>query len=377
MGNDQCLSVLNELLDRCALLAYITDPQTDEIVCISAHARAHFGIETPTTGKKCWEWIEKGAATSCDSCAKTELLRDPGIAVEWDQYVASTGRCYKRRDSVIRWFDSKELYLHILDDVTDSCDAYVEPEEKKEEKIEREQSDALERERQSRQNFLINMSHELRSQLNSVMGMASVSREGRDLNKIRYAMERIELVASNMIALLDDILYVSGLESLEDMGGYEMAGMRQPEEEMQQSLRDARKKSVKILREIPNCAILLAEDLEMHREIIFMYLEDTGIQIDVAHTGTEAVELFSKNPDRYNLILMDVQMPEMDGREAARHIRALPLKHAQDVPIVSMTANALPDDEEKSLMVGINGHITKPVDWTDLLSILVYHLTKA
>ncbi len=74
---------------------------------------------------------------------------------------------------------------------------------------------------------------------------------------------------------------------------------------------------------------------------------------------------------------MDVQMPEMDGREAARRIRALPLKHAQNVPIVSMSANALPDDEEKSLAAGINGHITKPVDWTDLLSILVYHLTKA
>ncbi len=71
---------------------------------------------------------------------------------------------------------------------------------------------------------------------------------------------------------------------------------------------------------------------------------------------------------------MDFQMPEMDGREAARRIRALPLEGAKSVPIISMTANALPDDEEKSLMVGINGHITKPVDWTDLLSILVYHL---
>ena len=370
MENDQCLSVVNELLDRSASFAYITDPQTDEIICISAKTREHFGVETPTTGCKCWQWIEKNASSACDSCAKMALLDNPGIIVESDQYVFSTGRCYKRRDSAIRWFDGRELHLHVLDDVTDS---YVAPMGVKEES-ESELNEALERERQSRQNFLVHMSHELRSQLNSVMGMASIAREESDLNKIRYAMERIELVSSNMIALLDDIVYMSDLESLEEAGAYEAIDTLPPQEEMQQSLRDARKRSVEVLRGIPDCTILLAEDVEIHREIMFMYLEDTGIQIDVARTGAEAVELFSKNPDRYNLILMDVQMPEMDGHEAARRIRALLMEHAKNVPIIAMTANALPDDEEKSLSSGMNGHITKPVDWTDLLSILVYHL---
>jgi CheY-like chemotaxis protein len=109
-------------------------------------------------------------------------------------------------------------------------------------------------------------------------------------------------------------------------------------------------------------------------EIILMYLEDTGIQIDVARTGAEAVAMYEKRADEYDLILMDVQMPEMDGHEAARRIRALPQECAKSVPIVAMSANALPDDEEKSLALGMNGYITKPVDWTDLLSILVYHL---
>ncbi|MDL2263964.1 response regulator [Synergistaceae bacterium OttesenSCG-928-I11] len=369
MENDQYLSVVNELLDRSVSFAYVTDPRTDEIVCISAKTRAHFGVENQPTGSKCWQWIEKNATSACDSCAKMALLDNPGITVESDQYVFSTGRCYKRHDSAIRWFDGRELHLHLLDDVTDSYDAHIEPKE-----IESELDDALERERQSRQNFLVHMSHELRSQLNSVMGMASIAREESDLNKIRYAMERIELVSSNMIALLDDILYMSDLESLEEAGEYEAIDTLPPKEEMQQSLRDARKQSVEILRGIPDCVILLAEDVEIHREIMFTYLEDTGIQIDVARTGAEAVKLFSMNPDRYHLILMDVQMPEMNGHEAARRIRALPVAHAEDVPIIAMTANALPEDEEKSLSAGMNGHITKPVDWTDLLSILVYHL---
>jgi CheY-like chemotaxis protein len=189
-------------------------------------------------------------------------------------------------------------------------------------------------------------------------------------------MERVELVASNMLALLDDILYMSGLESLEEADEYEYQTTyaMPPEEEMRQSLLDARKKSAEILRAIPDCRILFAEDDEIHIEIILMYLEDTGIQIDVARTGAEAVAMFEKRADEYDLILMDVQMPEIDGHEAARRVRALPLERAKSVPIIAMSANALPDDEEKSLAMGMNGYITKPVDWTDLLSILVYHL---
>ena len=359
---------MNELLDRRDALLYVTDPKTDEIVFITAKTRAHFGIERLPSGGKCWQLIQKDESHRCESCAKDRLTGDSGETITSDQYNPATGRCYKRHDSVLRWLDGRNLHLHILDDLTDSFDLL------EAEKSETGEEHALERERQSRQNFLENMSHELRSQLNSVMGMASVAREGSDLNKIRYAMERIELVASNMIALLDDILFMSGLESLDAADDYESIDTRPPEEEMQQSLRDARKKSAEILRGIPDCTILLAEDVEIHREIIFMYLEDTGIQIDVARTGTEALEMFRKNPDRYDLILMDVQMPEMDGHEAARRIRALPIERAKDVPIIAMTANALPDDEERSLSVGMDGHITKPVDWTDLLSILVYHL---
>jgi CheY-like chemotaxis protein len=368
LENGQFLSVMGELLDRCGSLCYITDPKTDEIVFISPRTRDHFEIDLASAGDKCWRWIQKSGDAPCVFCAKDRLSGDPGAVVASDQYDPMTGRCYKRRDSVLRWFDGGYLHLHILDDVTDSfgvgeCKTG-----------ESEQDDALERERQSRQNFLENMSRELRSQLNSVTGMASLAREGSDLNKIRYAMERIELVVSNMLALLDDILYMSGLESLDDADEYQTTGTMPLEEEMQQSLRDARKKSAEILRAIPGCRILFAEDDEIHREIVLMYLEDTGIQIDVARTGAEAVAMFERRAGGYSLILMDDHMPEMDGYEATRRIRALPLERAKSVPILAMSANALPEDEERSLALGMNGHITKPVDWTDLLSILVYHL---
>jgi signal transduction histidine kinase len=87
-------------------------------------------------------------------------------------------------------------------------------------------------------------------------------------------------------------------------------------------------------------AVLAAEDVEINREILSAILEETGISIDFAENGKRAVSMFTEHPDRYNLILMDVHMPEMDGGEATRTIRALELKRAKEIPIIAMTADA-------------------------------------
>ena len=109
-------------------------------------------------------------------------------------------------------------------------------------------------------------------------------------------------------------------------------------------------------------SILIAEDIEINREIMAAVFESTGIQIDFAENGKVAVSKFQQNPDKYDLILMDIQMPEMDGYEATRQIRSLAVKCAKDVPIIAMTANVFREDIENCLAAGMNDHIGKPID---------------
>jgi CheY-like chemotaxis protein len=108
--------------------------------------------------------------------------------------------------------------------------------------------------------------------------------------------------------------------------------------------------------------ILLAEDIEINREIVSGLLEETGVEIDFAENGKIAVEKYTQNPDEYNIILLDIQMPIMDGITAATRIRNSGLPGADRIPIYAMTANAFKEDAERCLRAGMNGHIAKPID---------------
>jgi signal transduction histidine kinase/CheY-like chemotaxis protein len=122
------------------------------------------------------------------------------------------------------------------------------------------------------------------------------------------------------------------------------------------------------------CRVLLAEDVEINREIVLSLLEPTRLRIDCAENGTEAVRIFSAAPAAYDMIFMDLQMPEMDGFEATRRIRALAAPQGQEIPIIAMTANVFREDVEKCLAAGMNGHIGKPLDLDDVLLSLREHL---
>jgi len=121
--------------------------------------------------------------------------------------------------------------------------------------------------------------------------------------------------------------------------------------------------------------ILLAEDMEINAEIIQALLEPTKLIVDVVRNGEEAVKMFQDAPDKYSLIFMDVQMPQMDGYEATQKIRALDIPQAKTIPIVAMTANVFRDDIERCIAVGMNGHIGKPLNFDDVLNTLCMYLT--
>ena len=109
--------------------------------------------------------------------------------------------------------------------------------------------------------------------------------------------------------------------------------------------------------------VLLAEDNELNAEIALFMLEQEGISTDVARNGREALEKFKQSPNGlYDVVLMDVMMPIMDGYEAARAIRLLERPDAKTVPIIAVTANAFADDRELSSKAGMNAHISKPLE---------------
>ncbi|MDR2558082.1 MAG: response regulator, partial [Oscillospiraceae bacterium] len=120
--------------------------------------------------------------------------------------------------------------------------------------------------------------------------------------------------------------------------------------------------------------ILLAEDVDINREIVLALLEPTGLEIDCAANGVEAVSMFSKAYDKYEMIFMDIQMPELDGYEATRKIRALDNPAAKTIPIIAMTANVFKEDVENCIKAGMNDHIGKPLDFDIVLGKLRIHL---
>ena len=120
--------------------------------------------------------------------------------------------------------------------------------------------------------------------------------------------------------------------------------------------------------------ILLAEDVEINREIVLALLEPTGLEIDCAVNGAEAVRMFSDSPEIYDMIFMDIQMPEMDGLTATRRIRAMGAEKAKEVPIVAMTANVFKEDVDRCLKAGMNDHIGKPIDFEEMLGKLKRYL---
>lgn len=123
--------------------------------------------------------------------------------------------------------------------------------------------------------------------------------------------------------------------------------------------------------------ILLAEDVEVNRLILAELLSDTGVNIEEAADGKAALELFAQSPEGYyDLILMDIQMPRMNGYDAAVAIRKLSRSDAEAVPIIAMTANAFNEDVEKALEHGMNEHIAKPLDLQIVRKKLAAYLKK-
>jgi signal transduction histidine kinase/DNA-binding response OmpR family regulator len=144
----------------------------------------------------------------------------------------------------------------------------------------------------------------------------------------------------------------------------------------------AEKKQCREIDNFENYRIILAEDVEINREIVLTVLEPTKLAIDCAGNGAAALRIFREAPEKYDMIFMDVQMPEMDGYEATRQIRKFEQEKysgsshepSKGIPIIAMTANVFREDIEKCLDAGMNDHLGKPLDFDEVLAKLRKYL---
>ena len=135
-----------------------------------------------------------------------------------------------------------------------------------------------------------------------------------------------------------------------------------------------RKKNAKLVRETADLRgrrVLLAEDVNVNAEIMMMVLSMREIQVDHAENGRIAVEKFEEHEEGYyDAVLMDMRMPEMDGLEATRRIRAMDRSDSKNIPIIALTANSFDEDVQRSMQAGLNAHLSKPVEPTILFETL-------
>lgn len=125
------------------------------------------------------------------------------------------------------------------------------------------------------------------------------------------------------------------------------------------------------IEDLPKGRILLAEDNELNQEIAVAILEEAGLDVEVAGNGQIAVDMLKKSePGYYQLVLMDVKMPVMNGYEATKAVRKLENKELASIPIFAMTANAFEEDKREALNCGMNGHLAKPIDVDKLFKLL-------
>lgn len=165
-------------------------------------------------------------------------------------------------------------------------------------------------------------------------------------------------ISQNLVSKMGGVITVQS-----ELGKGSTFAFTLPLEKSKEPLKSQLPQSGPPIPDLTGKRLLIVEDVEINRVILKDLLDETHAQIDEAEDGKHAADLFTSSPEgHYDLIFMDVQMPNMDGYQATQCIRALPRLDAKTVPILAMTANAYREDIEQAIEAGMNGHLAKPID---------------
>lgn len=203
--------------------------------------------------------------------------------------------------------------------------------------------------------LLTQLSHDMRTPMNGVIGMTSMLESTPLTNEQQDYMHSIKRSSEDLIDALDETLRTAGITHGE-------AEPQTPKKVSQHTY--SGKMSPEFAQHFP-LKILIAEDDEMNQQMALMLLKRLGYEADCAGNGKEVLEIVSE--DKYDVIFMDVQMPEMDGLEATRMIR---LCLSEQPVIIAMTANAMDGDREACLKAGMEDYLAKPVNVEELMQML-------
>jgi CheY-like chemotaxis protein len=202
---------------------------------------------------------------------------------------------------------------------------------------------------------LTKLSRSMRTPMNGVIGMTTLMESTPLTTEQQDYLESIKSCSSDLITALDETLRDAGITHADE---------QQSETPKKSVMQYAGKLSPEFARQFP-LKILVAEDDEMNQQLALMLLKRLGYEADCASNGKEVLEMVSEK--NYDLILMDVQMPEMDGLEATRMIR---LCLNEQPVIIAMTANAMDGDKDACLKAGMEDYLSKPVSVEDLMRAL-------
>lgn len=196
--------------------------------------------------------------------------------------------------------------------------------------------------------YLANMSHELRTAMTGIMGMTDLALNEPLSPEVRDYLMTVKESSDGLLALLNDILGFSRVQRcIESPRGPEQPAAVTP---------------IRTLR------ILLAEDVPANQKLATRILTKRGHQVEIANNGREALEWVSR--ENFDVVLMDVQMPIMDGVQATAAIRVLPDARKAKLPIAAMTAHAMKGDKERFVGAGMDGYLSKPITAKELIELV-------
>ncbi|MDO4961859.1 MAG: response regulator [Eubacteriales bacterium] len=228
-----------------------------------------------------------------------------------------------------------------------NIDDIVAAAEENERKI-REALEQAKRASQAKSDFLFQASHEFHTPLNAVLGFTQMMEKHLDDPvKLKEYLENVKTAGTELLGLVDRLLNVAAMQEAEEEAEPESGPKPKAQEPFS----------------LEGKHILLAEDNELNAEITMAVLEEFGAETSHAEDGAVCLKLIEQDPaGTYDLVFMDIQMPNMNGYEATRAIRELPDEKKAGIPIIALSANYLPEDIENSLASGMNGHLSKPID---------------